>query len=276
MLLKIKKIYDTLTDAEARIADVLLKNPLSAVQKNVKEIAQQASAAPSAVIRFCKKMGFDGFTDLKASLVADIVNKEDTLLPVKEDDSTKTLFEDVFRSGMQALKDTLKLIDFEKTEEISTLFTKAKRIVFFGVGTSSVIAIDAHYRFSQLGISSSYCSDILFMNVTAANLTKDDVAVGISHSGRTKATVDAMRLAKKSGAKTVAITSYEQSLLSKECDYSVIAFSDEKKYPVEAVSASVAHMCIIEAFMMSIAKLKYVNLPEYIENRNSILKNMRY
>lgn len=276
MLIKIKKNYNTLTDAETRIADILLQNPLLAVQKSVKEIADQASTAPSAVIRFCKKMGFDGFTDLKASLVEDIVNKEDAPLPVKENDSTQTLFEDVFCSGIQALKDTLKLIDFEKTEEITKQFTKAKRIVFFGVGTSSVIAIDAHYRFSQLGISSSYCSDILFMNVTAANLTKDDVAVGISHSGKTRATVDALRLAKKAGAKTVAITSYENSLLSEESDYSVTAFSDEKKYPVEAVSASVAHMCIIEAFMMAIAKLKYDDLPEYIANRNSILKNMRY
>ena len=114
------------------------------------------------------------------------------------------------------------------------------------------------------------------MNVTAANLKSSDVAIGISHSGNTKATVNALRRAKKSGATTVAISSFAHSLLAKESDYQVIAFSDDRNYPVEAVSARIAHMCIIDALMMAFATRNYSDLHEHITERNSVLKEIRY
>lgn len=278
MISTIRNAYDFLTEAERRIADVVLDHPLAVVKMNVKEVAAEARTAPSAVIRFCKAIGVDGFSELKNGIVTELAKRTQTesLLPVNENDSVQDIFGKVFQSGIRTLQDTLGKMDFEEIEKIARLFTKANRVVFFGVGTSSVIAIDAHYRFAQLGISSSYCSDILFMNVTAANLAKGDVAVCISHSGRTKTTVDALRRAKKAGAVTVAISSYEHSLLVKESDYSVVAFSDDKNYPVEAVSAGVAHICIIDAFMMSIAGLNYKKLPEYMAQRNDVLRDMRY
>ena len=168
------------------------------------------------------------------------------------------------------------MIDFSQAEIIIRLLLQATRVAFFGVGTSSVIATDAQYRFAQLGIATSACTDILFMNVTAANLKVGDVAVCISHSGSTKATVDAMRRAKKAGADTIAISSFAHSRLAMESDYHLIAFSDDKNYPVEAVSARIAHICILDALMMSLAAKNYETLQKHIGERNEVLKEMRY
>ena len=114
------------------------------------------------------------------------------------------------------------------------------------------------------------------MNVTAANLKSGDVAVGISHSGNTKATVDALRRAKKAGAATVAISSFAHSRLAEESDCRIIAFSDDRNYPVEAVSARIAHMCIVDALMMSLAAQNYSALRKHMDERNEVLKEMRY
>ena len=114
------------------------------------------------------------------------------------------------------------------------------------------------------------------MNVTAANLKAGDVAVCISHSGNTKATVDAMRRAKKAGAATISVSSFAHSMLAKESDYKLIAFSDDKNYPVEAVSARIAHICILDALMMSLASQNYETLQKHIGERNEVLKEMRY
>ena len=198
------------------------------------------------------------------------------MLPVGEGDEPKQVFSKVFASGINTLQDTLSMIDFSQTETIVRLLQKATRIVFFGVGTSSVIATDAQYRFAQLGIATSACTDILFMNVTAANLKAGDVAVCISHSGNTKATVDAMRRAKKAGAATISVSSFAHSRLAKESDYKLIAFSDDKNYPVEAVSARIAHICILDALMMSLASQNYETLQKHIGERNEVLKEMRY
>ena len=88
--------------------------------------------------------------------------------------------------------------------------------------------------------------------------------------------MDAQRRAKKAGAATIAISSYANSLLAKECDNKVIAFSDDQNDPVEAVSARMAHMCIIDALMMALAARNYGDLHKHMDERNEVLKEMRY
>lgn len=278
MLSKIHNHYEQLTDAEKRVACVILAQPQAVVNMSVKELAASAGTVPSAVVRFCKSIGTKGFSDFKIRLSASLGKKEPAIpmLPVHKGDSPQQIFRNVFASGVNTLEDTLAMIDFTQTEAILGLLQQASRVVFFGVGTSSVIATDAQYRFAQLGIATSACTDILFMNVTAANLKPGDVAVGISHSGNTKATVDALRRAKKAGAATVAISSFAHSLLAKESDYQLIAFSDDQNYPVEAVSARIAHICILDALMMSLASKNYETLQKHIGERNEVLKEMRY
>ena len=278
MISRIHNCYDSLTDTEKKIADTVFSSPKDAVKMTAKELAERSGTVPSAVVRFCKSIGATGFSDFKICLSAELGGKVSAtgMLPVGEGDDPQQVFRKVFASGINTLEDTLSMIDFSQAEAIVRLLQQATRVVFFGVGTSSVIATDAQYRFAQLGIATSACTDILFMNVTAANLKAGDVAVCISHSGSTKATVDAMRRAKKAGADTIAISSFAHSRLAMESDYHLIAFSDDKNYPVEAVSARIAHICILDALMMSLAAKNYETLQNHIGERNEVLKEMRY
>ena len=278
MLSRIHNCYDSLTDTEKKIADTVFSSPEDAVKMTVKELAERSGTVPSAVVRFCKSIGATGFSDFKICLSAELGGKVSAtgMLPVGEGDDPQQVFRKVFASGINTLEDTLSLIDFSQAEAIVQLLQQATRVVFFGVGTSSVIATDAQYRFAQLGIATSACTDILFMNVAAANLKAGDIAVCISHSGNTKATVDALQRAKKAGATTVAVSSFAHSRLAKESDYRLIAFSDDKNYPVEAVSARIAHICILDAVMMSFASKNYETLQKHISERNEVLQQMRY
>jgi DNA-binding MurR/RpiR family transcriptional regulator len=168
------------------------------------------------------------------------------------------------------------MIDMKNAERIAKVIKNANRLFLFGVGTSSVIVIDAQYRFSQLGLNVTGCTDALFMNVTAINMKEGDVAIGISHSGRTKAVVDALARAKEAGATTVAITSFQHAPLSQNADYAVCVFADEENYPVEAVSARMAHMCLIDAFTMTLATMEYDEFEKHVMGRNRILEEIRY
>lgn len=278
MIAQIHNCYPKLTETEKKVADAVLQSPEGTVRMTAKELSAASGTVPSAVIRFCKSVGAAGFSDFKLQLSSELGGKAypSELLPVKEGDNHQQIFRKVFASGIHTLEDTLSKVDEKAIESIVSVLQRAARIVFFGVGTSSVIAVDAQYRFAQLGIPTSACTDILFMNVTAANLKSGDVAVGISHSGDTKATVDALRRAKKAGAVTVAISSFDRSCLARECDHKIIAFSDSENYPVEAVSARIAHMCIVDALMMSLAVENYSELSTHISERNEVLKEIRY
>lgn len=278
MLQEIRNCYEHLTETEKRVADAVLASPEETVKMTVKSLAERAGTVPSAVVRFCKSVGVKGFAEMKLKLSMDMGGRRDEapMLPVSENDSTESVFAKVFASGVQTLNDTLKMMDFLQIEKIVAALQSASRIVFFGVGTSSVIATDAQYRLAQLGLSTAACTDILFMNVTAANMRKGEVAVGISHSGNTKATVDALRRARGAGAETIAISSFARSRLAQEADLKMIAFSDDRNYPVEAVSARIAHMCMIDALMMSLAAKDYAALRRHLNERNEVLEQMRY
>lgn len=277
---RIQSKYAQLTRAEKRIADELVKTPDRVVKMTAKELANECDTAASAVIRFCKSLGISGFSELKIELAKSVglKNKDDVLkMPqVTFGDKVENVFARVFNSSTKTIENTLKMLDYENVEKIAQVIKGAKRLYFMGVGTSSMIATDAQYRFAQLGINSIACTDLVFMKVTATNMRVDDVVIAISHSGRTRAVVDAMRLAKKSGAKTIAISSFEDSPLVKESDYAVTSYADEENYPSEAVSARVAHVCILDAFMMTIASSDEEAFEKHVIRRNSILRDIRY
>lgn len=274
----IHNLFDNLTETEQKIASYILEFPEKVVNMTAKELANACGTVPSAVNRMCRSIGVEGFAKLKISL-ATAVGREgysENNIPFDKDDNSEKIFNKVFNSGINTLKSTYKMIDFSKIDEISKGFTSAQRIFILGVGTSSAVAVDAAYRFSHLGIQAYAYTDILQMNVMANNMKSGDVAFGISHSGRTKAVVDAMRSAKQAGATTISLTSFTKSLLYTESDYSVSVYADEKNYPVEAVSARIAHMCVIDALMLTIASLNYEDYSKHISLRNAALDGIRY
>lgn len=274
----IEKCYTTLTPTERKVAQTVLSSPEKVTEMTVYDLATRCGVAPSAVIRFCKSIKLHGYAELKIALARELGSQtEDMQLPAfEEGDEISKVVRKVFHSGMQTLRDTLDMMDFQKIENMATSLETAKRIFIFGIGTSSIIAMDAQYRLAQLGLWASACTDILLMNVTAANLGPEDVVLAISHSGRTKSVVDAVHRAHKAGAATLAITSFADSLLYQESDISAVVYADEIRYPIEAVSARVAHICMLDALTMVIATHNFESFAGHIKARNKVLQEIRY
>lgn len=278
IIAKLHNVYKSLTATEQKIASYIIKNPEKVISMSITALAKECESAPSAVNRMCNSVGINGFSKLKIELAGDIAKQsnEEKFPAIGETADPKVVFANVFNSGVQTLKNTLKMLDFKGIEEIAKKIAAASRVLIFGVGTSSVIVQDAAYRFSQLGIEAYAYSDILQMNVMAMNMKKGEIAICISHSGNTKATIEAMRHAKDSGAVIIALSSFGESILCKEADFSVTVYADEENYPIEAVSARISHMCIIDAFMMTLATMKKDEFEKHMSIRNKALKEMRF
>lgn len=277
---QIKRLYCNLTTAERKIATYVIESPQEVTGLTVHQLAEKCGVASSAVIRFCKTIQLQGFSELKLELARELGSKREeqknTLPAVEHESGTEGVVRKVFQAGMDTLQDTLDKLDFSKIEKMSEVLVKAKHIFLFGLGTSSTVVLDAQYRLSQLGLWATACTDILLMGVTGANLEEGDVVLAISHSGRTKAVVDAVRLAKKKGATVLAITSFTDSFLYKESDVAATVFADEVTYPVEAVSARVAHICMVDSLAMLLATHNYDSFAQHIKSRNDVLEGIRY
>lgn len=277
---QIKRLYCNLTTAERKIATYVIESPQEVTGLTVHQLAEKCGVASSAVIRFCKTIQLQGFSELKLELARELGSKREeqknTLPAVEHESGTEGVVRKVFQAGMDTLQDTLDKLDFSKIEKMSEVLVNAKHIFIFGLGTSSTVVLDAQYRLSQLGLWATACTDILLMGVTGANLEQGDVVLAISHSGRTKAVVDAVRHAKKKGATVLAITSFTDSFLYKESDVAATVFADEATYPVEAVSARVAHICMVDSLAMLLATHNYDSFVQHIKSRNDVLEGIRY
>ena len=277
---QIKRLYCNLTSAERKVATHVIESPHEVTGLTVHQLAEKCDVASSAVIRFCKSVQLSGFSELKIELARELGSKKEeqknALPSVEPESGTEGVVRKVFSAGMQTLQDTLDMLDFSKVEKMSEMLVRAKHIFLFGIGTSSTVVTDAQYRLSQLGLWATACTDILLMGVTAANLDEGDVVLAISHSGRTKAVVDAVRLAKKKGATVMAITSFKDSILYEESDVAATVFADEVTYPVETVSARVAHICLVDSLAMLLATHNYDSFADHIKSRNDVLEGIRY
>lgn len=277
---QIKRLYCNLTSAERKVATYVIESPQEITGLTVHQLAEKCEVAASAVIRFCKSIQLQGFSELKIELARELGSqkeeKKNALPSVEYESGTEGVIRKVFNAGMYTLQDTLDKLDFAKVEQMSEVLVRAKHIFLFGIGTSSTVVTDAQYRLSQLGLWATACTDILLMGVTASNLEEGDVVLAISHSGRTKAVVDAVRLAKKRGATVIAITSFTDSILYRESDVAATVFADEATYPVEAVSARVAHICLVDSLAMLLAAHNYDSFADHIKSRNDVLEGIRY
>lgn len=275
-LAAIRNQYKMLPRIERQIADYVLGNSEQVLEMNVAELAAVAGAAGSAVIRFCKRLGYTGFSQFRMALAQELAVRP--AVPATSpgtEESLTDVAQKVFASGVRTLQNTAAMLEQSQMEPLIEMLSHAERICIFGVGTSASIAEDAQYRFLQLGYPSSCYTDILFMPVAALNMKKGEAAIGISHSGRTEATLEAVRLAKEQGAFSVAITSYRASPLAQTSDYALVAYADDITYPVEAVSARLAHLCLMDVLTVALALRGGAETAERLASKNRILEHIR-
>lgn len=255
----IRAQYDTLTGAEKRIADHVLQYSSDVVFMSVGQLAEHAQVARSAVIRFCKSLGFTGYTQLKLALAAELSkNKELNYTPyIYPNDSAELIMDKVFSANVKALHDTAAFLDKKAAGAVLDLMAKAENIYLYGIGTSASMVTELQYRLMQLGYNSFAFTDPPTMKVSTMNITARDLALGISHSGRTVATIDTLKLAGSAGAPAVCMTSYPGSPITCVCQEVLCVHSDEVQYPVEAMSAKIAQLSLIYALTTALSARNY-------------------
>ncbi|MBQ8338772.1 MAG: MurR/RpiR family transcriptional regulator [Oscillospiraceae bacterium] len=251
----IKSIMPSLTKTERKIAEYILKEPYTVSRMLITELAKATGCAKSAVIRCCNSLGFSGFTELKLFLAEEQAkNRELNFTPyIYPQDNEGDILNKIFSANTKTLHDTAEKIDRTVLKKAIDTISSAERIYIYGVGTSSSVVNDFCYRLMLSGKNAVCFCDIASMKISTMNIKEGDVAICISHSGNTQATVDALRLSKERGAKTVSITGNQSSLIYKESDLSLLIFSDEINYPIEAISARIAYFSVIDAISIAVS-----------------------
>ncbi len=223
MLDRIRASMPALPPAEQRVAQLLLSDPRSFATLPVVELAERSHVSKPTVVRFCRSIGYDGLADFKLKL-AGSVNEGVPFVhrSVDDDDKAGDIVVKVTDNAVAALLRYRNAAASQAVERaIAALAdtgrnsTQGRRIEFYGVGNSGIVAMDAQHKFFRLGVTAAAVSDGHMQVMSATMLKPGDCAVIISNTGRSRDLLDVAEIARKKGATVIAITA-SGSLLARE------------------------------------------------------------
>ncbi|QTN22398.1 MurR/RpiR family transcriptional regulator [Rhizobacter sp. AJA081-3] len=211
MLDRIKASIPALPPAEQRVAKLLLADPRAFATLPVVELAERSHVSKPTVVRFCRSVGYDGLADFKRKL-AGSVNEGVPFVhrAVDEDDKTSDIVVKVIDNAVSALLKYRNDAASHAFERAIVALTEAgkggRRIEFYGVGNSGIVAQDAQHKFFRLGVNAAAVSDSHVQVMSATMLAPGDCAVIISNSGRSRDLVDVAEIARRKGATLIVVT----------------------------------------------------------------------
>ncbi len=225
-LLKIRGSFDSLKTAERRIAQYICEHPSEVVGLTINELVDRSKASYTSVSRFCKKMGYVGFKELKADLANDIIYESQDISSIPDvictiGMSAEDILQHVYASSIQVLEDCMTITDLEMIDTVVNKMLSAHSIHFIGTGFSGLSAQYACTKFFRIGLPCIFEPDTTIRRMRISLTQKDDLVFAISSSGRSKEIVECARIAKKCGASVVSLSDFTFSALSKVSDWNL-------------------------------------------------------
>lgn len=192
--------------------------------------------------------------DLRLSLARDLPSSSRVIFQdVEESDSVGMIAAKILGVHQRALASAVSELDADTLSKAVDLLVEAKRIEFYGVGGSAVVARDAHHKFFRLGVPCIAYEDPHMQAMSAALLGSGDVVVAISHSGSTKDIIESVRIGKRSGAAVIGILGEAKSPLSKLCDIPITVRSREAALRLAPMTSRLVQLAVVDVLFVSVA-----------------------
>jgi len=192
MLERIQASLSTLPAAEQRVAKLVLKNPRQFSQLPVGELAAMAHVSKPTVVRFCRSMGYDGLSDFKLKLAGTVsegvpyihrsVDAQD-----KVPDVAVKVIDNAVAAFLKYRNESSNVAIGKVVDALEKAYRDGRRIEFYGVGNSGIVAQDAQHKFFRLGVHSVAYSDG-HMQVMSAALLKPATSPSSSPTPAARAT----------------------------------------------------------------------------------------
>lgn len=274
---RIRLAQPGLAKTAQRIAQFILEQPEEIVGMSVTELAEATEVSEGSVINFCRSIGLSGFQQMKLSLAQEIVQPIQFIHEdLDQSDDVDAVCRKVFHSGMQALRDTMSVLDSGDLARAVDVIRAARRVEVYGIGSSAPIADDTQYRMLRIGLDVRAVTDSHIQAISASRCDPDVAVLTISHSGATHETVAATRLAREAGAKTVVITNFARSPIQAFADIVLFTMARETRFRTEAMTSRIAQLCVVDALIAGLALADYDRSTEVLRKTFDVLSMKRF
>ena len=280
MLDRIKASLPSLAPAEQRVGKLVLQDPRAFANLPVTQLADRAHVSKPTVVRFCRSVGYDGLSDFKLKLAGSVSEGVPFIhRSVDSDDKTTDVMVKVIDNTVAAFLKyrndaSVSALD-QAVQALAQTHSTGKRIEFYGVGNSGIVAQDAQHKFFRVGMNTIAYSDGHMQVMSASMLGQGDCVVVISNSGRTRDLMDACDIAKKRGATTIVITA-SGSPLATSGQIHLTADHPESYDRYSPMVSRLMHLLIIDILATTVALRIGETLQPALREMKNNLRNKRY
>ena len=207
----INENLNTMSKTEAKVASYFLGHFNTFALNTLDRVSTEIGVSTTTVLRFCRRLGFNGFKDFQDSLRDDIKYQPD--LPEKYNRTIghavkNELMAQTIQMDILCIQQTFRDLPDEVLASAIDHIVNAKRVFTFGMKESFALA---HYTYTRL---LTVRSNVFILNAgyngdveSVLSLTKDDVCIVFIFPRYTKQAVQILSLLKKQGAFVILVTS---------------------------------------------------------------------
>ncbi len=274
LLDSIRSQLDALSKSERKVALAVLRDPSLAVSGNITALAHNAQVSEPTVVRFCRTIGFEGWQTFKLKLAQALAvalpGANENLTP---NDMAADLVGKICSRSINALLDLRNTLDPGAIERALDLLAKARKIEFYGQGSSGIIATDAQHKFFRAGVPTVAYSDPHIHSIAAALLKKGDVVLAISQRGNSVALLRSVQLARKTGADVIALSPSGTPL----AELATVLVPIDLHFhtdPYTPISARLAHLVVIDILAVGLALRRGPEFRKQMQNAQKALQKI--
>ena len=259
ILVTIRALLPNLAPVERRVAQMVLDDPAGVAWRSISELASSCGTSATSVVRFCRAVGLRGYPELRLALAGAVAHDDAAAVAaassdIDPDDDAATITKKIAYADARAVTDTASHLDIATLSQVVDALAKASRIDIYGVGASGYVALDLQQKLQRIGRPAFAWPDP-HMAITSASLReRGDVAIGLSHTGTTVDTIDALREARRHGAVTAAVTNFPWSPITEAADFVLLTAARETAFRSGAMTSRIAQLTVVDCLFVTLAQ----------------------
>ncbi|GAA1538105.1 DNA-binding MurR/RpiR family transcriptional regulator [Microbacterium ginsengiterrae] len=258
---RIAEHRDAMPVALSRIADHVISHPDTPVASTITELAEQAGSSPASVTRFCRWLGFAGYTQFRVAIATELGHLEadrawrmDIGAEFEPSDTPEKVLRTLLNVHVRGLESTREGIDLDAVVEVAHAIATSHHVDIYGLGGSGGIAQELQRRLHRIGISAHAWSDVHDGLASAVLQDEHSVAIGVSSTGQTNETVQMLTQAAEVGAHTVAITHDDESWIATVADVSITTAAPIGYLRPDDMSVKHSQLLVVDLLYLLVAQ----------------------
>lgn len=265
------ELCDSMTPLESEIASYILNNKDAVTKLKIQELADILFISKSAIHRFLKKIGFNGFNDLKVSIAkenADLLENNSYInvnYPFQAKDNPRQIAFKLLELYEKAIKDTFEYVDLDQIKVVSQLIDSADVIDVYTHAHNSNIAENFQDKMLTIGKSVNCPSSFYNQRLTVLASDQKHVAIILSYSGKATFILPIVKKLYEKGVKVIQIGKAGSNYYSQYVTYHLsISDSENNRDRMSQFSSHIAMQYIMDVLYGCIYNEKRKQNTKYI------------